>query len=57
MVGNDVTEVVLQFFRNGELVKQFNATMISLIPKVPAPQSAHVAMFYINVSPNYYVKY
>ncbi|KAH0738380.1 hypothetical protein KY290_037085 [Solanum tuberosum] len=40
VVGNDVTEAVLQFFRNGKLLKQLNATMISLIPKVPAPQSA-----------------
>ncbi|XP_070041537.1 uncharacterized protein [Nicotiana tomentosiformis] len=38
IVGDDMTEVVLEFLSNGKLLQQLNATMISLIPKVEVPQ-------------------
>lgn len=34
-----MTTTVLEFLRNGKLLKQINATMISLIPKVKNPLS------------------
>ncbi|XP_070003196.1 uncharacterized protein [Nicotiana sylvestris] len=40
IVGEDVTKAVLQFLRDGRLLKQLNATMITLIPKVHDPQLA-----------------
>lgn len=40
VIGHDVAEAFLDFFRTGKLLKQLNATMISLIPKVTAPQNA-----------------
>lgn len=33
MVGDEVTKAILEFFRKGNLLKQFNATMNTLIPK------------------------
>ncbi|XP_035834035.1 uncharacterized protein LOC118482599 [Helianthus annuus] len=39
IVGNEVTEAVLDFFRNGRLLKELNATVLSMVPKVKAPNS------------------
>ena len=36
-IGNDVWGAVDEFFRRGKLLKQFNATFVALIPKVPNP--------------------
>lgn len=33
IIGHDVTEAVLEFFRSGQLLKQWNCTVISLVPK------------------------
>lgn len=35
IVGTDVIAAVLEFFRNGRLMKDFNTTKIALIPKFP----------------------
>ncbi|KAL0416191.1 UNVERIFIED_CONTAM: hypothetical protein Slati_3451000 [Sesamum latifolium] len=32
-----MTQAVLEFFQNGRLLKQVNATLLTLIPKVRAP--------------------
>ncbi|XP_070012299.1 uncharacterized protein [Nicotiana sylvestris] len=32
IMGQDVTEVVIEFFQNRQLLKQFNSTVIALIP-------------------------
>ncbi|XP_019253832.1 PREDICTED: uncharacterized protein LOC109232518 [Nicotiana attenuata] len=40
IIWGDVTTAILEFFSNGKLLKQLNATMISLIPKVTAAQKA-----------------
>lgn len=40
IVGQDISEVVLDFFRNGRLLKQINSTVIALIPKVEKPEYA-----------------
>lgn len=37
IVGPDVTEAVLSFFRKGKLLKAWNSTAISLIPKIDVP--------------------
>ncbi|KAL0286161.1 UNVERIFIED_CONTAM: hypothetical protein Sradi_7155500 [Sesamum radiatum] len=37
IVGEEVTRAVLEFFQTGRLLKQVNATLISLIPKVANP--------------------
>ncbi|XP_074305592.1 uncharacterized protein LOC141640811 [Silene latifolia] len=37
IVGGDVCAAVHEFFRNGKLLKQLNATNVTLIPKVPNP--------------------
>ncbi|KAL0405879.1 UNVERIFIED_CONTAM: LINE-1 retrotransposable element O protein [Sesamum latifolium] len=39
VMGEEVTRAVLDFFHNGRLLKQVNATLITLIPKVQAPAS------------------
>lgn len=33
VIGNDVTQAVQEFFRNGKMLKQWNCTAITLIPK------------------------
>ncbi|KAL0401042.1 UNVERIFIED_CONTAM: hypothetical protein Slati_4134100 [Sesamum latifolium] len=33
----EMTQAVLEFFQNGRLLKQVNATLLTLIPKVRAP--------------------
>lgn len=35
VVGYEVTEAVLEFFRSGSLLRQWNATTLVLIPKSP----------------------
>nr|XP_016433942.1 PREDICTED: uncharacterized protein LOC107760411 [Nicotiana tabacum] len=40
IVGKDVIEVVLEFFHNGKMIRQINATNIALIPKSDHPKSA-----------------
>ncbi|KAL0439674.1 UNVERIFIED_CONTAM: hypothetical protein Slati_2450400 [Sesamum latifolium] len=37
VVGREVTQAILEFFSTGRLLKQINATLISLIPKVSNP--------------------
>ncbi|KAL0285318.1 UNVERIFIED_CONTAM: hypothetical protein Sradi_7176900 [Sesamum radiatum] len=37
VIGGEVTQAILDFFRTGRLLKQINATLISLIPKVNNP--------------------
>ena len=37
VVGADVTRAIRSFFRSGRLLKEVNATYITLIPKVPNP--------------------
>ncbi|GJT39303.1 hypothetical protein Tco_0939168 [Tanacetum coccineum] len=37
IVGNDVINVVCEFFTNGKLLKELNHTIIALIPKVKSP--------------------
>lgn len=39
-VGDSVTVAILEFFRNGKLLKQWNHTTIALIPKSPNAQAA-----------------
>lgn len=41
IVGNEVCEAVLDFFNTGRLLKQLNATTITLIPKVKNPTSVN----------------
>lgn len=41
IVGTDITDAILEFFRNGKLLRQLNTTDIALIPKVTAPESAN----------------
>nr|XP_018625785.1 uncharacterized protein LOC108944873 [Nicotiana tomentosiformis] len=36
----DITEAILEFFRNGKLLKQINSTNIALIPKTTVPENA-----------------
>ncbi|XP_019258687.1 PREDICTED: uncharacterized protein LOC109236902 [Nicotiana attenuata] len=38
IIGTDITEAILNFFENGKLLTQLNATMISLIPNIEVPQ-------------------
>ncbi|KAL0295151.1 UNVERIFIED_CONTAM: hypothetical protein Sradi_6848800 [Sesamum radiatum] len=37
VIGGEVTQAILEFFRTGRLLKQINTTLISLIPKVSNP--------------------
>ncbi|GKF60173.1 hypothetical protein Tco_0176959, partial [Tanacetum coccineum] len=37
VIGNEVCLVVKEFFRNGKLLGEVNATLIALIPKVSTP--------------------
>ncbi|KAL0444895.1 UNVERIFIED_CONTAM: hypothetical protein Slati_2212200 [Sesamum latifolium] len=38
IIGDELTRAVQDFFISGKLLKQVNATLLSLIPKVAAPQ-------------------
>lgn len=40
IVGADITEAVLEFFENSQLLKQLNTTNIAPIPKVDMPDYA-----------------
>lgn len=40
VVGEDVTQAILQFLESGKLLKQRNATTITLIPKIATPEFA-----------------
>ncbi|KAM3326996.1 hypothetical protein P3S67_002122 [Capsicum chacoense] len=40
IVEEDVMEAILEFFNNGKMLKQLNATNIVLIPKVDCPENA-----------------
>lgn len=40
IVGGDICHAVQDFFRTGKLLKQVNATMITIIPKVPNAENA-----------------
>ncbi|KAL0420726.1 UNVERIFIED_CONTAM: hypothetical protein Slati_3095500 [Sesamum latifolium] len=37
VVGEDVTNAILEFFNTGKLLKQVNTTLLALIPKVETP--------------------
>lgn len=37
VIRQDVTRAALEYFENGKLLQQLNTTILSLIPKVPAP--------------------
>ncbi|XP_010463260.1 PREDICTED: uncharacterized protein LOC104743929 [Camelina sativa] len=37
-VGNSVVEAVLEFFNTGKMLKQWNATILTLVPKIPNAQ-------------------
>lgn len=39
IVGDDICNAVLEFFQTSKLLKQINATTISLIPKVGNPRA------------------
>lgn len=39
VIGEGITNVVLEFFENGALLKQLNSTQITLVPKVEAPKT------------------
>ncbi|XP_075091713.1 uncharacterized protein LOC142171895 [Nicotiana tabacum] len=41
VIGQDISEVVLDFFQNGKLLRQINSTIIALIPKVDALEYAN----------------
>ncbi|KAH0743029.1 hypothetical protein KY290_031022 [Solanum tuberosum] len=42
IIGKDVTKAILEFFHIGKLLKQLNATMISLIPKITQKIKQHL---------------
>ncbi|XP_022030846.1 uncharacterized protein LOC110931776 [Helianthus annuus] len=39
IVGEEVSDAIMQFFDNGKLLQQVNHTIIALVPKVPTPSS------------------
>ncbi|KAL0293769.1 UNVERIFIED_CONTAM: Retrovirus-related Pol polyprotein from type-2 retrotransposable element R2DM [Sesamum angustifolium] len=39
VVGGEVSKAIIDFFRTGRLLKQLNATLLTLIPKVRTPHS------------------
>ncbi|XP_074297021.1 uncharacterized protein LOC141627693 [Silene latifolia] len=39
IIGNDICAAITEFFNTGQLLKQLNATLVTLIPKVPNPTS------------------
>ncbi|KAF5815287.1 putative RNA-directed DNA polymerase [Helianthus annuus] len=41
VIGEDVTDAVLEFFCNGKLLKEINATIISVVPKVKVPNKVN----------------
>ncbi|KAJ0705772.1 putative RNA-directed DNA polymerase [Helianthus annuus] len=41
IVGTEVTAAVIEFFENGKLLKELNATVLSLILKVKAPKAVN----------------
>ncbi|KAK4380914.1 hypothetical protein Sango_3020500 [Sesamum angolense] len=51
VVGEDISEAVNEFFRTGRLLKQINATLLVLIPKVQMPSqvSDYRSIAYCNV--------
>lgn len=40
VVGETVTDAVLEFIRTGKMLKQLNSTILTLIPKVSEPDVA-----------------
>lgn len=38
IIGEDLTQVVLQFLENSKLLKQVNSTLIYLTPKITIPE-------------------
>ncbi|XP_074304851.1 uncharacterized protein LOC141639684 [Silene latifolia] len=49
-VGGDVCAAVHEFFRNGKMLKQLNATNVTLIPKVPNPLTGKSNVYFNGVS-------
>lgn len=41
IIGDDISDVVLDFFRTGKLLKGVNVTSITLIPKVKSPANVN----------------
>ena len=39
IVGSDVINAVLSFFKSGSLLREIHCTIIALVPKVPNPES------------------
>ena len=39
IIGSDVIDVVISFFKSGSLLREINCTIIALVPKVPNPES------------------
>lgn len=37
MIGDEVCDAIKEFFRSGKMLKEVNATIISLVPKIPTP--------------------
>ncbi|XP_059284882.1 uncharacterized protein LOC132038189 [Lycium ferocissimum] len=37
LIGQDITEVVIHFFKNGKMLKEINSTTVTLVPKVANP--------------------
>ncbi|GAB2285461.1 hypothetical protein Dimus_019910, partial [Dionaea muscipula] len=37
IIGRDITEVVLEFFSSGRMLKSINTTVVHLVAKVPNP--------------------
>ena len=54
IVGEEVCQAVKSFFQSSSLLKEFNSTIITLVPKVPNPSKVAkfrlllVVMSYIN---------
>ena len=37
IIGEEITEVVKEFFKHGKLLRELNSTILALVPKVPNP--------------------
>nr|GEU44047.1 RNA-directed DNA polymerase, eukaryota, reverse transcriptase zinc-binding domain protein [Tanacetum cinerariifolium] len=45
IIGKEVCQAVKEFFLNGKLLGEVNATLISLVPKIPTPDKEILEMF------------
>ncbi|GKE91526.1 hypothetical protein Tco_1572621 [Tanacetum coccineum] len=44
IIGKDVTQAIKEFFRTGKMLGEINATLITLIPKIPHPNKGLKAL-------------